>query len=186
MQETKIISKAELRRQMKQETARYDIAELQSLSAAICSRLHDDVSLREADIVMAFWPMASEPDIRPLIRMLHAEGKTVMLPRVTGATTMEFCLYDGDDSMMAVPPYGIMEPTGSAVPVEAIDEGRAVMLVPGVAFDSNGFRLGHGCGYYDRYLARLHVPTIAVCFPFQLVGYVPTGGYDVPVNRLTP
>lgn len=186
MQEIVRRSKAELRRQMRLEGAKHDAAELQDMSAAICKRLYDSTILRDADIVMAFWPMPSEPDIRPLVRMLHAEGKTVLLPRVTGATTMEFCPYEGDERMMAVPPYGIMEPMGSAVPVGAVDEGGAVMLVPGVAFSPSGYRLGHGCGYYDRYLSHLHVRTVAVCFPFQIVDSVPADKHDVPVGTLLP
>lgn len=169
---------------MRNELRRHTAEELAQLSDAICQSLSADDVLSHADVVLAFWPMSSEPDVRPLIRAWYAEGKTVLLPRVTGATTMEFCRYQGDDSLHPMPPYGILEPTGDAVDADAImQQGRVVMLVPGVAFDASCHRLGHGCGYYDRYLHDHPVTTIGVCFPFQLVDNVPVDEYDIPVSR---
>lgn len=188
------MTKAELRKLMKLESERHTPDELQQMSDVVCSSLLSDERVGQAETILAFWPMPSEPDIRPLIRRLHTEGKTILLPRVTSKTEMEFCLYEGDESMVSVPPYGIMEPTTPAVDPTLLLQfhttnvsqpstfGRCLMLVPGVAFDAEGHRLGHGCGYYDRYLARCPVTTIPVCFPFQIVDEVPTDAHDVVVG----
>lgn len=162
------------------ETRRHTEAEFQRMSSDICQHLLANETLYKANTVLAFWPMPSEPDIRPLIRQLYCEGKTVLLPRVTSSTEMEFCIYTGDDSLQQVPPYGIFEPSGMAVMDLPKD---AVMLVPGVAFDAEGHRLGHGCGYYDRYLSQHPMPTIPVCFPFQMVPEVPTAPHDIRIGH---
>lgn len=187
------MTKTELRKLMKQELGRHTSEELRQMSDIVCSTLLADDRVGQAETILAFWPMSAEPDIRPLIRRLHAEGKTILLPRVISKTEMEFCPYEGETSMVAVPPYGILEPITDAVDVQFIihssgtssqssGNARILMLVPGVAFDAEGHRLGHGCGYYDRYLARCPLPTMPVCFPFQMVDVVPTDGHDVVVG----
>lgn len=175
------MTKQELRKLMRAELQRHTCAELQDMSAAICRRLLADRKVLEADTILAFWPMPTEPDIRPVIDSLHGMGKRILLPRVTSKTDMVFCPYEGADSMMAVPPYGILEPTNAKVDAPS---GNAVMLIPGVSFDADGNRLGHGCGYYDRYLAIHPMPVIPVYFPFQLVDKVPTDKYDINIQTL--
>lgn len=168
---------------MREETKRYDARQLSLMSHDICRQLLDDERVGQAAVVYAFWPMPSEPDIRPLIHELYAQCKTIFLPRVISKTQMEFRRYEGDESLAPVPPYGIMEPISGRHP-SVDDSERAVMLVPGVAFDKDGHRLGHGCGYYDRYLAAHPMPTVAVCFPFQMVACVPTDEYDINIQTL--
>lgn len=141
-----------------------------------------DERVGNAQTILAFWPMSSEPDVRPVIRELHAEGKMVLLPRVISKTEMEFCPYTGDDSLVCVPPYGIMEPTADVVLLSDQEVRRnCLMLVPGVAFDKEGHRLGHGCGYYDCYLSKHPMPTVPVFFPFQMVDDVPVDEYDITI-----
>lgn len=173
------MTKKELRKWMKEEFSRHDADELRMLSGEVCTSILSQPCVIQADCILAFWPMPTEPDIRDAIRTLAAEGKTVLLPRVVSATDMEFCRYDGDASLQAVPPYGILEPTGTAV--NDIPCG-AVMLVPGVAFDAEGHRLGHGCGYYDRYLSQHPMPCIPVHFPFQLLAEVPVDEHDIIIK----
>lgn len=182
------MTKQELRRRMREEIKTHSEEELAMMSSAICQRLAENERIIRAQRIYAFWPMASEPDIRPLIHTMYNEGKTILLPRVISKTQMEFCLYEGDESMAPVPPYGIMEPIKGCQPsVESIKGCQPLdelMLVPGVAFDSIGHRLGHGCGYYDRYLAEHPMQTIPVYFPFQLVPVVPTDKYDINIQTI--
>ena len=173
------MTKQQLRRLIKDEFKRHDAEELSMMSADICHSIMTDPKVAEADTILAFWPMPAEPDIRPAIRQLHAQGKTVLLPRVISKTDMEFCTYEGDESLNAVPPYGILEPITSAV---TSVPSSSLMLVPGVAFDADGHRLGHGCGYYDRYLSCHPLATRAVAFPFQIVSHVPTTPLDVTIS----
>ena len=130
---------------------------------------------------MAYWPLPDEVDIRPLIDRLVAEGKTVLLPRVVDDRTMELRRYTSSADL-AEGAFHIMEPTG---PLFVDDDQIDVALVPGVAFDAAGHRLGRGRGYYDRFLARCSgVRKIGVCFPFQRVAEVPSEPYDVVMDEV--
>ena len=131
--------------------------------------------------IMAYWPLPDEVDIRPLIDRLVAEGKTVLLPRVVDDRTMELRRYTSSADL-AEGAFHIMEPTG---PLFVDDDQIDVALVPGVAFDAAGHRLGRGRGYYDRFLARCSgVRKIGVCFPFQRVAEVPSEPYDVLLDEV--
>lgn len=189
---------------MSQELRAYTSAELALLSEDTCSLILSNPRVIAADTVVAFWPLPDEVDIRPAIRELYQQGKTVLLPRVVSDTEMVLCLYEGDDSLTEGA-YGIMEP---AIGNEqfAMDNGQMSMdneqfvmnnydclcslgavavLVPGRAFDHDGHRLGRGKGYYDRFLTSCpEAHTIAVCYPFQIIDNVPTNQYDIPVKEL--
>ena len=198
------MEKKRLRRLMSQELRAYTSAELALLSEDTCSLILSNPRVIAADTVVAFWPLPDEVDIRPAIRELYQQGKTVLLPRVVSDTEMVLCLYEGDDSLTEGA-YGIMEP---AIGNEqfAMDNGQMSMdneqfvmnnydclcslgavavLVPGRAFDHDGHRLGRGKGYYDRFLTSCpEAHTIAVCYPFQIIDNVPTNQYDIPVKEL--
>ena len=139
--------------------------------------------LGESRVVMAYWPLPDEVDIRPLIDWLIVEGKTVLLPKVVDDETMELRRYTSL-AELAEGAFHILEPVGEAfTDYETID----VALVPGMAFDAAGHRLGRGKGYYDRFLSSHLVPRashlapriIGVCFPFQRVPLVPSEPHDV-------
>lgn len=138
--------------------------------------------------IMAYWPLADEVDIRPLVERLAAEGHTVVLPKVTGDETMELHHYTSAADLVEGA-YHIMEPVGRPfADYDAID----VALVPGMAFDAAGHRLGRGKGYYDRFLAGHLAPQtsplapriIGICFPFQRVAHVPAEEHDVVVDEV--
>jgi 5,10-methenyltetrahydrofolate synthetase len=104
-----------------------------------------------------------------------------VLPKVTGDETMELRRYSSQEDL-AEGAFHIMEPVGDAfTDYDDID----VVLVPGMAFDAAGHRLGRGKGYYDRFLAaHPHLYKIGICFPFQRVAEVPTEDYDVCMNEV--
>jgi len=131
--------------------------------------------------IMAYWPLPDEVDIRPLIQWLVGQGRTVVLPKVTGDETMELRRYTSQDDL-AEGAFHILEPVGEPfTDYDQID----VVLVPGMAFDAAGHRLGRGKGYYDRFLSSHFSPLIiGVCFPFQRVAEVPTEDYDVCMNEV--
>ena len=138
--------------------------------------------LGESRVVMAYWPLPDEVDIRPLIDWLVAEGKTVLLPKVVDDETMELRRYTSSADL-AEGAFHILEPVGEAfTDYETID----VALVPGMAFDAAGHRLGRGKGYYDRFLSPLSSLLsplkIGVCFPFQRVPLVPTSPHDISMD----
>ena len=114
-----------------------------------------------------------------LIDELVAEGKTILLPKVIDDEHMELRRYTGRQDLQEGA-FHIMEPVG-----ELYEGVPDVILVPGMAFDAKGHRLGRGKGYYDRFLERSNsVRTIGVCFDFQKVAEVPTEKHDLSVDEI--
>lgn len=106
-----------------------------------------------------------------------SKEKNIVLPVVIGEE-LELRLYTGPKDL-AIGAYGIAEPTGEVfTDYEAID----LAVVPGMAFDKDGHRLGRGKGYYDRLLPRIPAVKIGICFPFQLIEEVPTESSDICMN----
>ena len=171
-------TKAMLRQQMRDDKRRHG-SEFSKWSSDIVERLRERVS--ESRVVLAYWPLADEPDIRPLIDDLVAAGKTVLLPKVTGDETMELCRY-ASRADLTEGAFHIMEPVGTPFTDFAqIDTA----LIPGVAFDAGCRRLGRGRGYYDRFLAACpYIYKIGVCFPFQRVPEVPAETHDVLMDEV--
>ena len=137
--------------------------------------------LAEARIVLLYSALPDEVPTQPLLNRLTTEGKTVLLPRVVSDTDMELRRYTGPNDLEPGA-FGIMEPTGELfTDYDLID----VAVVPGMAFDREGHRLGRGKGYYDRFLAQLpHIYKIGICFPFQLVDKVPADAHDMLMDEV--
>ena len=186
------LTKPLLREQMR-ETKRQHADKMAGWSAEIVEKLWQQIG--ESRVVMAYWPLPDEVDVRPLIDRLVAEGRTVVLPKVTGDETMELRRYTSQADLSGGA-FHILEPVGEPfVDYEQID----VALIPGVAFDAAGHRLGRGRGYYDRFLAEHLAPRtshlvprtsylvprlIGVCFPFQRVAVVPVDAHDVVLDQI--
>lgn len=176
------LTKALLREEMR-EAKRRHAEQLETWSAEIVERLAKRLapSAETApQTILAYWPLPDEVDIRPLIRRLVEGGNTVLLPRVTGETTMELRRYTTLDDLHEGA-FHIMEPTGE---VFGNEEQIDVALVPGMAFDAAGRRLGRGRGYYDRLLAaHPGMYKIGICFPFQRVAEVPVDEHDIAMDE---
>ena len=194
--------KDELRQQIRQIKRQFTPQQLEELSLPIVARLKDRI--KDAQTVVAYYPLPDEVDIRPLLDELVSVGKTVLLPKVTGDTTMELRRYTGRQNLREGA-FGIMEPLEENHGDCPCDSSVAkimgtvpVILVPGVAFDAAGHRLGRGRGYYDRFLntvgtvllcqdslTQKNRPSVfGVCFDFQKVPEVPTDEHDVPVDEV--
>ncbi|MGH2671506.1 MAG: 5-formyltetrahydrofolate cyclo-ligase [Actinomycetota bacterium] len=131
-----------------------------------------------ARTVMAFWSFGSEVQTAALIQRLHDAGKRVVLPRIAEGEIAAVTYAPGDP--VAATSFGAMEPVGAEfVPAVDVD----VVIVPGVAFDRRGGRVGYGGGFYDRLLSRApSAPAVAVAFDVQLVDAVPQGQSDSRVD----
>ena len=171
--------KDELRQQIRQIKRQFTPQQLEDLSLPVISRLRP--LLAEVQIIMAYYSLPDEVNTHSLIDDLVAEGKTVLLPKVTGADMMELRRYTGRDDLQEGA-YHILEPVGEPfTDFAAID----LILVPGLAFDAAGHRLGRGRGYYDHFLAtHPEMCKIGVCFDFQKVDEVPVDAFDIPVDRV--
>ena len=175
--------KSELRQQIRTIKRQLTQQQLDELSLPIISRLKE--RLRDARVVMAYYALPDEVCTHQLIDDLVAEGKIVLLPKVLDDETMELRRYTGPDSLCEGA-FHIMEPVGEPfTDYRQID----VALIPGMAFDAQGHRLGRGKGYYDRFLSTFHSSlfnfhSIGVCFDFQKVEDVPVGPHDMPVDEV--
>ena len=172
------LTKPLLRQQMR-DAKRQHQDQLAAMSEDIVIRLHQRIA--DSQTVMAYWPLPDEVDIRPLIAQLVAERRTVLLPKVLDDEQMELRRYCSEVDLVEGA-FHIMEPVGeSFMDNDKID----VVLVPGMAFDAAGHRLGRGRGYYDRFLtAHSHLYKIGVCFPFQRVAEVPIEEHDISVDEI--
>lgn len=135
--------------------------------------------VRAAKGLLLFYGVGDEPDTRPLIQTLLTEGKRVALPRCLPGNRME-ARWVKDLSGLVPGHYGIPEP-GEDAPFARREE-LDVILVPNLCCDRAGYRLGHGGGYYDRYLADYGGFTVALCPQERLVDALPREEHDRPVT----
>lgn len=133
---------------------------------------------RAAKTIYGYLPYNQEVRTVPMLRRALEEGKRVAVPKVYG-DNMKF-IYLDDLSQVAKGYAGIPEPVADG-PV-AQDE-TALVLMPGLAFDRAGHRIGYGGGFYDKFLAREpHHPTVALCYDFQVMDRLETEEFDIPVD----
>ena len=151
----------------------------QPLSAKILAALEARPAFRAANTILLYHSLNDEVDTHDFIEK-WSNQKHILLPVVIGEE-LELRTYTGPH-YLRIGAYGIEEPVGTPfTDYAAID----LAVIPGVAFDSRGNRLGRGKGYYDRLLP--HMPTtykIGICFPFQLVKEVPAEAFDIRMDEI--
>ena len=135
---------------------------------------------QKAKVVLLYWSMADEVQTHAFVERWWRE-KTVLLPCVDG-DNLRLRPYTGPECMTAGEQFGIGEPTGE----EWTDLDRIDMIVvPGVAFDREGNRMGRGRGFYDRLLkTATHAFKVGVAFDFQVIEAVPTEPHDVKMDTV--
>lgn len=181
-----MLGKAELRRRVLARRDALTPAEIADKSRVIINRLYALPAYRQAGRVMFFVSFGSEVATGSAIRQSLHQGKQVMVPKTmeTGGEMVPSLLvdYPGD---LAPGRWGILEPTPRAFrPVSPTEID--LVVVPGVAFDSRGNRLGYGGGYYDRFFTLLNPGTtlVALAFSIQVVEKVPVSPWDRKVDYL--
>lgn len=175
-------TKSDIRTFIRQQKNQHTPEQLAAMSEAVCNSIIHDGQWRLCTTMLLYYPLADEVDVRPLIQMAHQAGHCVLLPVVVGKD-LELRIYEGEDSLR-VGAYNIMEPIGPLFPIEAYEQIQ-IAIVPGMAFDATGHRLGRGKGYYDRLLPQLsQAYKIGVCYPFQFLADVPSEEHDVHMNEV--
>jgi 5-formyltetrahydrofolate cyclo-ligase len=154
-------------------------------SSAIAERFGRRSDFRAARAILVTLPFRNEWDSRLLVRAALDAGKTVAVPRVDSATRMlELYAITDPDRDAVSSPQGIPEPAPHCRPVsrDAID----FVVIPGIAFDREGRRLGYGGGFYDRLLPLLSrsAPLVAGAFDLQIVPQVPVGPNDIGIDAI--
>jgi 5-formyltetrahydrofolate cyclo-ligase len=129
--------------------------------------------------VAAYVGVGTEPPTLRLLDALRASGVRVLLPVIEG-TGLDWAVYDGRDTL-ADGPLGLAEPLGARLGAEGLLEAD-VVLVPALAVDPEGHRLGRGRGYYDRALQTVTAPVIAVVYDDDVVDAVAVESHDRDVD----
>ena len=155
----------------------------QSWDEALNRAIMEHVWFRQAEGILAYYPIGSEPDIRPALEQALRQGKALYLP-MCNPDTREMTFHSVN-SLNDLKPgaHGIPEPKEDNCQLSTVN--CQLCLVPGVAFDREGFRLGYGGGYYDRFLARHEgLRTLGVCYGRLLRASLPRDAMDIAVMRV--
>ncbi len=137
-----------------------------------------------AGTVAAYYSVGTEPDTRGLVFALWKRGSYVVLPLLLGDGDLDWASYEGPGSL-APGPHGLLQPAEPARGAQTVARAD-VVLVPALAVDVHGNRLGRGGGSYDRALARVgsQVPVIALLYDRELLPSVPVMPHDQPVRAV--
>ena len=171
--------KKELRADIRRRKTQYTPLQLAEMSAAICEQLERCEAFVQAHTVLLYHALPDEVQTQSLLNRWAAQ-KTLLLPVVTGDTLVLRKYYPG--CPVEKNQWGIPEPVLS----EDFTHYASIQLavIPGMAFDAQGHRLGRGKGYYDRLLPALQCPVYGICFPFQRLDHIPSAPWDIPVDRV--
>ncbi|WP_321332836.1 5-formyltetrahydrofolate cyclo-ligase [uncultured Bacteroides sp.] len=157
---------------------RYSRPVLKDLSADILALLEKHPVFRAAHTILIYHSKADEVQTHEFIEK-WSKSKKILLPVVV-RDELELRVYSGPQSLRTGS-YGIEEPTG---PLFTDYASIDMAIIPGVAFDDSGHRLGRGKGYYDKLLPSIAAYKAGICFPFQLVEEVPAEAFDIRMDTI--
>ncbi len=181
------MEKAELRRSLIKRRQSMSVAEWKLYSDRICTYITTSPLFTQAKTILAYFSFRQEPEISPLFADISFDEDTQMtkrwgFPRCVG-DSLSWHLYNKDSLQKSV--YGIIEPHADA-PI--IKPGEVdLMIIPCVACDYQGYRLGYGGGYYDRLLSSPEwatKPTIGIVFDFAYLPHLPIEPWDQPLQNV--
>ena len=134
---------------------------------------------RKARSIYGYLPFNQEVDTTAILQQALCDGKRVALPKILDGKM--FFVWVTDLSAVQKGALGCPEPVADG---PMADDPNALVLLPGLAFDLQGGRLGYGGGYYDRFLAAEHHPTVVLCYDFQILPKIPAEEHDLQADRL--
>ncbi len=172
------IDKEQIRKEIRQLRDGMPSSEVQTCSLQIAKRLLQLKPLREARVIMGYMSIDNEVDIGLVLEHFTRPDRILLLPRVEGRH-IQAVQYTGPGALKKSA-FGILEPSGPVWDPQQID----VVLVPGLAFDYQGYRIGYGKGYYDRFLPQLRKNAFlcGVCYEFQVIPSCNPHQADFPVD----
>lgn len=172
------MDKNALRKQIREQKRAMTEEQIVSASQRLGELFVASEAYRSARTIYGYLPYNQEVRTVPMLEQAIKDGKQVAVPKVFG-DEMKF-IYLDDFSRVEKGYAGIPEPVDDG-PVA--DDPTALVLMPGLAFDAQGHRIGYGGGFYDKFLANEpNHPTLALCYAFQMVEYLETEAFDVPVD----
>ena len=175
------MKKSELREIIRAKKQLFDKKTLAEQSLVRIQELLQHPRVQSAQTILMFHSLPDEVNTHEALNLLVAQGKTVLLPVVSGKTNMMLRRY-ASPADLHIGPFNIMEPIGKTFnDYDHIE----LAIIPGMAFDAEGHRLGRGRGYYDRFLTLLpHAYKLGLCFDFQKVEHVPTDANDITMDEV--
>ena len=172
------MDKTALRRQIQQRKREMTQQEIEEKSRILAEKFLTTDAYRSAKTIYGYLPYNQEVRTVPMLQQALLDGKQVAVPKVYG-DEMRF-IYIDDLSRVEKGYAGIPEPIDDGPVAE---DPTALVLMPGLAFDRMGRRIGYGGGFYDKFLsAEPDHPTLALCYGFQMLDELPTEEFDIPVD----
>lgn len=175
-------NKAQIRNTAKKYRLNMEPEKKQTLDKILQENFIASDFFRKADLLLAFVSKEIEVSTELIIKTALAQGKSLALPKCREANQMDFYLIE-DLSSLSRGSYGLLEPDGEKCRILKNFED-SVCLVPGLVFDREGYRLGFGKGYYDRFLLSYPGETVGICYGKCIENNLPRGYYDRPVNAV--
>ena len=173
------MNKTELRRMIREKKRAMTPAEIDEKSARLGELFRESEAYRNAKSIYGYLPYNQEVRTTPMLRQAQLDGKRVAVPKCYG-DEMRFIWLD-DLSRVEKGYANIPEPIDDG-PIA--DDPTALVLMPGLAFDPQGHRIGYGGGFYDKFLAKEMHPTLALCYDFQMLDHLETEQFDIPVDTV--
>lgn len=174
------MDKSELRREIRERKRAMTEEDITRRSEALADQFFHLDLYQNAKTIYGYLPYNQEVRTVSILERALRDEKKVAVPKVYG-DTMKF-LYITDLTAVSKGYAGIPEPIADE-PVA--DDPTALVLMPGLAFDPQGRRMGYGGGFYDKFLAgEPNHPTVALCYDFQMLPHLETESHDIPVDRV--
>ena len=171
--------KSELRKQFLQEMKALPREQKQFIDQALTERLLQHPFYQEAKIIATYLSFPHEFQTQELIEQALKDGKKVLIPKTYPKGRMEFVVYD--PKQLAKTSFGLLEPQGD---LEVVEPSQIDLIhVPGLAFTTEGYRIGYGGGYYDRYLEHFAGHTMSTIYPCQVQEFN-LENHDIPVQEV--
>lgn len=146
----------------------------------IFRKVIEEEFVKEAKTILAYVSLKDEVDTRRLITYFLGSGFRVAVPRIDGKMMRFYYIESFDDLEKGY--RNILEPTCDCTPV--LDFTKTVCITPGVCFNKEGYRIGYGGGYYDRFLAEENIISIGLCYKECLIEENFSDEFDIPVNKI--
>ena len=171
--------KAALRKQVLQEMKAISQTQKVAMDEALTEWLLQHPFYQEANTIATYLSFPHEFQTQELIEQALKDGKKVLIPKTYSKGRMDFVVYH--PQQLAKTSFGLLEPQGD---LEVVDASQIDLIhVPGLAFTTEGYRIGYGGGYYDRYLKHFPGHTLSTVYPCQIRDFSPEN-HDIPVQEV--
>ena len=171
--------KAELRKQVLHEMKALSQEKKQAMDRALTDQFLHHPFYQEAKVIATYLSFPHEFQTQGLIDQALRDGKKVLIPKTYPKGRMEFVVYDPQQLVKTF--FGLLEPQGD---LEVVDASQIDLIhVPGLAFTTEGYRIGYGGGYYDRYLENFAGDSMSTIYPCQVQEFN-SEDHDVPVQEV--